>query len=86
VRPWDGRSHTSRRPSSSVGGGRRSGPDCSDAEFSKNPDWLPGSVIYRGAEAGDLRVVGRLEADDPETFEVLVVEPVPAHAVRPGCR
>jgi hypothetical protein len=38
------------------------------------PDWPEGSIIYRGDQP-NLRVVGRLEADDPEhQFEVLVVE------------
>jgi hypothetical protein len=39
------------------------------------PDWPDGSIIYRG-DKPNLRVVGRLEADDddPELFEVLVVE------------
>jgi hypothetical protein len=35
----------------------------------------PGSIIYRG-DKPNLRVVGRLDADDSEhEFEVLVVEP-----------
>ena len=38
------------------------------------PDWPDGSIIYRRRE-GNLRVVGRIEADDTEhQFEVLVVE------------
>lgn len=38
------------------------------------PDWPDGSVIYRGDEP-NLRVVGRIAADDSEhQFEVLVVE------------
>ncbi len=36
-------------------------------------DWPLRSVIYRRDEP-NLRVVDRLEADDPETYTVLVVE------------
>jgi hypothetical protein len=40
------------------------------------PDWPEGSMIYRG-DKPNLRVVGRIDADDTEhQFEVLVVEPV----------
>jgi hypothetical protein len=36
-----------------------------------------GSVIYRGGDEPNLRLVGELEADDddPEVFRVLIVEP-----------
>ena len=37
------------------------------------PEWPPGSVIYRGGDEPNLRVVGRIAGDDPETYEVLVV-------------
>jgi hypothetical protein len=39
------------------------------------PDWPDGSIIYRG-DKPNLRVVGRVEADDddPELFDVLIVE------------
>ena len=38
------------------------------------PDWPDGSIIYRGGEP-NLRVVGRIEADDSEhQFDVLVVQ------------
>jgi len=38
------------------------------------PDWPDGSIIYRG-DGPNLRVVGRIEADDLEhQLEVLVVE------------
>ena len=40
------------------------------------PDWPPGSVIYRGGDEPNLRVVDVLAGDDPEKFDVLVVEPV----------
>ena len=40
------------------------------------PDRPDGSVIYRGPELGNLRVVGRLNEGRPETFVMLVVEPV----------
>ena len=40
------------------------------------PDWPPGSIIYRG-EGPNLRVVDRIEPDDPEHhFAILVVEAV----------
>jgi len=32
-------------------------------------------VTYRGGDAPNLRVVERVVADDPEVFDVLVVEP-----------
>jgi hypothetical protein len=38
------------------------------------PDWLPGSVIYRGSSEPDLRVVGCLPADTLEAYTILVVE------------
>ena len=38
------------------------------------PDWPDGSIIFRGDEP-NLRVVGRIDADDTEhQFDVLVVE------------
>jgi hypothetical protein len=42
------------------------------------PDWPAGSIIYRGGDKPNLRVVGELEApdDDPELLRVLIVEPV----------
>ena len=41
------------------------------------PDWPDGSVIYRGGDAPNLRVVGYLPAEDTEhEFAVLFVEPV----------
>ena len=40
------------------------------------PDWPPGSVIYRGGDDPNLRVLDVLPSDDPERFDVLVVEPV----------
>jgi hypothetical protein len=39
------------------------------------PDWPPGSVTYGGGGERDLRVVGQIREDDPERFDVLVVEP-----------
>jgi hypothetical protein len=39
------------------------------------PDWPPGSVIYRGGDQPDLRVVDVIVLDDPEVFDVLVVSP-----------
>jgi hypothetical protein len=33
-------------------------------------------VIYRGGGEPNLRVVDVLAGDDPETFDVLVIEPV----------
>ncbi len=40
------------------------------------PDWPDGSIIYRGGASPNLRVVGRLEADQPENFSILVVEEI----------
>ena len=41
------------------------------------PDWPDGSVIYRGGGGPNLRVVGRIDADETEHhFDVLVVEEV----------
>src|SRR5215208_2489234 len=40
------------------------------------PDSPAGSVIYRGGDEPNLLVVDRLPGDDPEVFDVLVVEPV----------
>jgi hypothetical protein len=40
------------------------------------PDWPPGSVIYRGGDEPNLRVLEVVVLDDPEVFDVLVVEPV----------
>jgi hypothetical protein len=40
------------------------------------PDWPDGSIIHRGGDEPNLRVVGYIEAEDPERFAVLVVEPV----------
>jgi hypothetical protein len=37
------------------------------------PDWPVGSIIYRGDEP-DLRVVGRIDRDVPDNFDVLMVE------------
>jgi hypothetical protein len=37
-------------------------------------DWRPGSVIHRGNDERDLRVVDVIEADDPDSFAVLVVD------------
>jgi len=48
------------------------------------PDWPDGSIIYTGSDGPDLRVVGRIEADDAEhTFEVLVVEEMARSMRRP---
>ncbi len=38
------------------------------------PDWRPGSVVYRGSNEPNLRVLDVLPADDPEGFAILVVE------------
>jgi hypothetical protein len=38
-------------------------------------DWPAGSVIYRGGGEANLRVVDLIVLDDPERFDVLVVEP-----------
>jgi hypothetical protein len=40
------------------------------------PDWPPGSVIYRGGDEPNLLVLDVIVNDDPERFDVLVVEPV----------
>jgi hypothetical protein len=40
------------------------------------PDWPPGSVIYRGANEPNLRVVDNLPSEDSEMFSILVVEEV----------
>src|SRR5215203_1535453 len=40
------------------------------------PDSPAGSVIYRGGDEPNLLVVDRLAGDDPEVFDMLVVEPV----------
>jgi hypothetical protein len=36
-------------------------------------DSSDGSIIWRG-DAPNLRVVGRIDADDPENFDILIVE------------
>ena len=40
-------------------------------------EWPAGSIVYGDGGEPDLRVVGRLEPpdEDPEKFDVLVVEP-----------
>jgi hypothetical protein len=38
-------------------------------------EWPEGSIIWRGGDEPDLRVVDLLVFDDPERFDVLVVEP-----------
>ena len=40
------------------------------------PDWPDGSIIYRGGDEPNLRVVGFIERTAPENFDVLVVERV----------
>jgi hypothetical protein len=40
------------------------------------PDWPDGSIIYRGGDEPNLRVVDRIEPATDELFTVLVVEPV----------
>lgn len=40
------------------------------------PDWPPGSIIYRGGDQPNLRVVDMLDLGDPEKLTILVVEPV----------
>jgi hypothetical protein len=40
------------------------------------PDWPPGSVIFRGADEPNLRVVDHLPSDDPEEFAILEVEEI----------
>jgi len=37
-------------------------------------DWPLGSVIYRGVDQANLRVIDVMPSDDPETFTILVVE------------
>jgi hypothetical protein len=39
------------------------------------PDWAPASIIYRGRDEPNLRVVEVVVLDDPEVLDVLVVEP-----------
>jgi hypothetical protein len=38
------------------------------------PDWPEGSIIYRGGDEPNLRVVGFIERTAPENFDVLLVE------------
>jgi hypothetical protein len=39
------------------------------------PDWPDSSIIYRvGPDEPNLGVVGFIEADDPEFFDVLMLE------------
>jgi len=40
------------------------------------PDWPPGSIIYRGGDQPNLLVLDAIVSDDPEKFDVLVVETV----------
>jgi len=40
------------------------------------PEWPPGSVIYRGGDEPNLRVLEVVVLDDPAVLDVLVVEPV----------
>jgi len=40
------------------------------------PDWPNGSIIYRGGDEPNLRVVGFIERTAPENFDVLVVDRV----------
>jgi hypothetical protein len=40
-------------------------------------DWRPGSVIYRGPNEPNLRVLDGLPPDDLERFAILVVEEMP---------
>jgi hypothetical protein len=40
------------------------------------PDWPPGSVIYRGRDEPNLRVLDVVVRDDPDANDALVVEPV----------
>jgi hypothetical protein len=49
------------------------------------PDWPPGSVIYRGANETDLRVVDHLPSGVPEEYAILVVEEV-SYVSCPGGR
>jgi hypothetical protein len=37
-------------------------------------DWPRGTVIYRGDNLPNLRVIDVMPSDDPETFTILVVE------------
>ena len=39
-------------------------------------DWPAASVIWRGGDKSNLRVVDVIPSDDPQLFDVLVVEPV----------
>jgi len=39
------------------------------------PDWPDGSVIFRGADAPNLRVLEVVVLGDPERLDVLAVEP-----------
>ena len=53
--------------------------DALGARELSRPDWRPGSVIYTGPDEPNLRVIRVLETDDerdddPEWFQVLVVE------------
>jgi hypothetical protein len=38
------------------------------------PDRKAGQVIYTGTGQPNLRIVNRVESDDPETYRILVVE------------
>ena len=40
------------------------------------PDWPAGSILYRGGDASNLRVVRLVEAPDHDQLDVLVVEEV----------
>ena len=40
------------------------------------PDWPGGSIIYRGGDVPNVRVVDRIDTADPEVFTMLVVEPL----------
>jgi hypothetical protein len=43
----------------------------------ERPEWPNGSIIWRGGDQSNLRVVGRLEpAETPEEFNRLVVEEI----------
>ena len=37
------------------------------------PDWPPGSMIYRGGDQTNLRVIDVIPSEDPETFTILLV-------------
>jgi hypothetical protein len=54
----------------------REGDTLSAVEL-RGPDWPDGSIIYRGGDEPNLRVVGFIEPRAPENFDVLVVERVP---------